>query len=173
MKTNKKASKLVKVKNQPNPVTLTSYSIKAIIPTGPYANIQAEIVVNAGSLDDAKGYVIPHINTLFEEFLNKSERRNVQVTVKETPAKATQDPQDTSAGVLSKSQPKATVTATADVAGSIPFEKAKAAINSCLSQDALELIAKQIERSVKLNSMEKLDLGSVIVAKGKELEAKK
>ncbi len=181
MKTDKKVSKPVAkkvVKAAKSTVKLTSYSIKAIIPTGPYANIQAEIVVNAGSLEEAKAYTLPHIDGLFEEYLNKSDRKNVAVvTVKETVAA----PKTTApAEKALKKEPEPTTqkgeakpVPAAEVVGSVPFEKAKSAINSCLSADALELIAKQVEKSVKLNGMEKLDLGMIITTKGRELAAKK
>ena len=154
-------------------VTLTSYSVKAIIPTGPYANIQAEIVVNASSLDDAKGYVIPHINTLFEEFLNKSERRETStVTVKTTAAPVV--PVNTvtaKPSVLKDTYFRLKTSSTQSAVEppgpeeSVPFAKAKAAINSCVSSDALGLVTKQVEKSIKLNKAEKLDLYDLISKK--------
>jgi hypothetical protein len=89
----KKEVKVVAPKKATAPkstVELVQYTIKAVIPTGAYANIQPEIVVKAKSLQEAEEFVIPHINKLFEDFLNKSERRTIvpKVEVKETPAPA-------------------------------------------------------------------------------------
>ena len=43
-------------------VEMVSYSIKMVIPTGAYANIQPEIVVRAGTVEDAHDFIAPHIN---------------------------------------------------------------------------------------------------------------
>lgn len=159
-------------------VTLTSYSIKAIIPTGPYANIQSEIIVSAKTLDEARDYVLPHIDQLFETYLNRSERRVPVVSqTKGTEVKPIAITEVKSANVVDVTvKPVEPTVAVADKAPENKpnaVDKATNAINSCLTVDALELIAKQIEKSVKLNAMEKLDLGMLVVNKQKALSAKK
>ena len=47
---------------------LQSYTIKATIPTGNYANIQPEITVTAGSMEEAKSVVMPHIQSMYREY---------------------------------------------------------------------------------------------------------
>lgn len=50
------------------PPQLQSFTVKATIPTGSYANIQPEITVSAYSMDEAEAFVMPHIQKMFNEF---------------------------------------------------------------------------------------------------------
>jgi len=177
-----KASKKIKLdKDMARRVSKTellSYTIKAIIPTGAYANIQPEIIVMADSLEEAEAYVIPHINKLFRDFLNKSERRD-EIKVQEptlvtaTGAAYVKDVSGTYPRI-----PKANFNPetqeshyTADV--SPAFIKAEQAINSCLSNEALDVIQKQIEKSVKLSENEKVMLTKLSAIRFGELNIKK
>ena len=56
-------------------VELISYSMKMVIPTGNYANIQPEIVVKAGTVEEAHDYIAPHFNKLWKEYYLCNERR--------------------------------------------------------------------------------------------------
>ena len=47
---------------------LVSYTMKAVIPTGQYANIQPEITVQAETLEQAERAVMPYIETLFARY---------------------------------------------------------------------------------------------------------
>lgn len=47
---------------------LQSYTLKATIPTGNYANLQPEITVTAPDMETAKALVMPHIETLYSEY---------------------------------------------------------------------------------------------------------
>lgn len=147
-----------KAPSKPN-VKLLSYTIKAVIPTGAYANIQPEITVQAENLQEAENYVIPHINKLFEDFLNKSERRTVQpkVEVKEVviePTKVTVDGNPTGM--------------TVEVTEA--FKKANNAIVNAMSHEALDIISDQIQKSVKLQPSEKDRLMVELLTKIKEFE---
>ena len=62
--------KAVAVK-KPN-ATLVSYSIKATIPVGSFANIIPEITVNAKTLEDAAAFVLPYIESLFDMYAEDS-----------------------------------------------------------------------------------------------------
>jgi hypothetical protein len=55
---------------------LQSYTIKATIPTGSYANIQPEITVTAESMEAAKATVMPHIQTMYREYSDIALRPN-------------------------------------------------------------------------------------------------
>lgn len=79
----KKTTTKTKVEVSTPTVTLMSYTMRAVIPTGPYANVQPEITVQAGSLDEAKDYILPHIDALYEKYLNLSDRPKPRVLVKE------------------------------------------------------------------------------------------
>lgn len=174
----KKATKKVKLKKkrlkkivhgEPS-LKLVSYEIKAIIPTGPYANIQPTVVVQARNLEEASDYVIPHINKLFGEFLNRSERIkivdgtgttiipgnseiNVYVKAKEVQTV------DNNSG-----QPVVNAPQNVPVTESQVFIKAKQAINACASPEALKMIRERIEKSEKLNDKEKFDLVEMIIS---------
>ena len=76
--TKKVAPKPVSIKNstlQKPVVELVSYSIKMVIPTGQYANIQPEIIVKSGSIEDAHNFIAPHMNKLWKEYFMVNERR--------------------------------------------------------------------------------------------------
>jgi hypothetical protein len=145
-----KPKKVVKPKKEAKPVAteksveLISYSIKMVIPTGNYANIQPEIIVKAGTVEQAHDYIAPHLNKLWKEYYMISERRPEPVAPQSAPA------------------PQPPVS---DVA----FTKASQAITSCLSMEALELIKKQVEVSVKLTNEDKAKLIPLLDNKAKEL----
>ena len=66
---NKTKTKKVKKEKVIKPaVTMISYSIKMVIPTGQYANIQPEIVVSAGTPEEAERFIAPHMNKLWKEY---------------------------------------------------------------------------------------------------------
>jgi hypothetical protein len=134
----------VKTGARPAKVELVSYSIKMTIPTAQYANIIPEIVVKAGTVEEAHDYIAPHMNKLWKEYYMISERRPEPVAPQQAPAPAT----------------------------SVAFTKASQAIASCLSIEALEIIDKQIGVSVKLTDEDKSNLIPMIADKKDELNGK-
>jgi hypothetical protein len=141
-----KKEKVSKPQGEQNPkVELISYSMKMVIPTGNYANIQPEIVVKAGTVEDAHNYIAPHMNKLWKEYYLISERRPEVKPVAPTPV--TPEPP----------------------ASSVAFTKASQAVASCLSAEALEIISKQVLVSTKLTAEDKLALAEPIANKFKEL----
>lgn len=152
-----KKEKVVTVKST---VKLTSYTIKAVIPTGAYANIQPEITVSAENLQDAENYVIPHINKLFEDFLNKSERRTVvpKVVVAEKVVAPTEVTKITVDG-----QPTGMIV-------NDSFAKAQSMIDAALDEGALMIIKDKIMKSVKLEENQKGALVTNLLTKLKEIK---
>jgi hypothetical protein len=204
-------------------VTLMNYTIKAVIPTGPYANVQPEITVSAPSLAEAKDYVLPHIDELFEKYLNLSDRPKPRVVdttpVKQvtsqmaqapvhpasmSPAQALATPPMTSSSPLDTPMvvthattspevktvvltpelvvepttpapvvtPEPTTPAPVEaepVKVATAFDKAKMALESCKSVEALNLIAEKIEQSIKLDALDKADLSVLVKVKHREL----
>lgn len=172
---------------QKSTTKLISYSIKAVIPTGPYANIQPEIVISANSIEDASAFVLPHLDELFEKYLNISERPKPKVTVKEVLAPVV-NPVVTALNPVKKvvvetfTKPldieelkKVNVTPVEVTPAptypdpSSPMGKAKSAVESCKSLEALDLIAARIQESVKLDAIDKTDLDVIVKAKRVEL----
>jgi hypothetical protein len=156
METAKKEKKIKVSKpqgEQKAKVELVSYSIKMTIPTAQFANIIPEIVVKAGTVEEAHDFIAPHMNKLWKEYDMISERPATVTKVAPAP-------------VAPVEVPVAPDTAVA-------FQKASQAVASCLSQDALDLIAAQIKKSVKLDDKEKDKLYVLVINKQKELNVPK
>jgi hypothetical protein len=155
-----KKEKVVKPK-----VTLISYSMKMTIPTGQYANIIPEIVVKAGTVEEAHDYIAPHMNKLWKEYFMISERKN-------EPAKPVVQkyPEQNIKGESPVTNMNTPVSVPPVAA--VACQKASSAIASCLSNDALDLIANQITKSVKLDDKDKDKLMVELLNKRKELNGK-
>ena len=185
MKSAKKIKKVRKVKPTmplplPQPVEMVSYSIKMVIPTGAYANIQPEIIVKAGSIEQAHEFIAPHLNKLWKEYYMISERRPEPVKPPTVPPPPTPMPVAENVVTYTKTPNPSTVTVSnptsspveqSPVSG-VAFLKATQAIQSCLSPEALNLIMNQIEKSTKLEKQEKLDLMVLVARKSDELNKK-
>lgn len=148
-KVNKNAEVVAKGVLKPNmKVDLLSYEIEATIPTGPYANIKPRIQVLADSIEAAEAYVIPHINKLFAEFLNRGERVTVSCSAPVT--------------TLGSLPHKPVITSTSPTPKvSASYSKAKKIIDSCDNVDTMELIKKKIDTAVaegRLTTDERADL---------------
>jgi hypothetical protein len=148
---NKKISKVC-LANLPSTVKLVSYTMKSTIPTGNYENIQPEITVTASNLIEAHKYCMDFIVSLHRQFSINAERGPVIATPPTPENIKTTVPQNNS--TATESSPS--------------FNKAKQAIDSCLTPEALNLIAEQVNKSVKLNDQEKGLLLELATAKTAE-----
>jgi len=180
----KKKKRIIKPK-----VKMVSYSMRMVIPTGDFANIQPEIVVKGGSMDEAHAFVAPHMNKLWKEYFNISKRK---VEPKPVPKPAPVTPTPVQPNKVSQQaqtpvtpapvqpnkvsqQAQTPVTPTPTPVepspiSSVALTKATQAIQSCLSMDALELIIQQVKVSVKLTEQDKIDLAGIIMEKENELK---
>jgi len=178
MKTQKQLKKVAPVKKVKKvkkvaPVTvseptLVSYSIKMVIPTGNYANIQPEIVVKAGTIEEAHSFIAPHMNKLWKEYYLISERKAEVKTPAPAPVKAevkTPAPAPVKAEVVTAPPVVEQPSPIADVA----LTKAIQFIEGCMSVEALDLVIKQVAASVKLTDENKKDLLPILEKKSKEL----
>jgi len=193
-KVEKKAVKKVvkkvvkKAVKKPRKVTLLSYSMRMVIPTGDYANIQPEIIVKAGSADEAHAFIAPHMNKLWKEYYNISKRKVVPVvkpvvkpvaptpTPVVTPVAPTPVVTPVAPTVTAPTEPEVAVVAVVEEpspVSSVALAKATQAIQSCLSIDAFNMIVHQIKVSTKLTEEDKLSLGGVLMEKEEELNATK
>ena len=162
------AAKKLASQNEPE---MVSYGMKMTIPTGQYANIQPEIVVKAGSPEEAHKYIAPHMNKLWKEYFMISERKTDVAKAPVTKAPVTKAPvkaekKDPVEELVEKNTETSPVS---DVA----LVKATQAIQSCMSTDALDLIIRQIGVSVKLTEEHKKSLLPIVEAKSKELNGSK
>lgn len=158
----KKAKQKVKILPTPEVV---SYSIKMVIPTGNYANIQPEIVVKANSLDEAHDYIASHMNKLWKEYYLCNERRP-EVRLEAAP------PEVKETGKTESPPPITTPKETPSPVSSVALTKATQAVTSCLSKEALEIIKKQIGISVKLTEEDKKSLVGLVAEKEIELNGR-
>ncbi len=161
------------------PFELVSYSVKAVIPVGAYANIQPEITIRAESIEQAERVVMPFIEALFTKYRSDG---TIVSTVTTAPAKPVvaqpaqpQTPVKPQPTAQAKPEaPKAPVaTQEAPIVLTVPFNRAKGAVESCTSQEALKNITDQIEKSVKLTDGEKQALSVVVADKKKALDGSK
>lgn len=169
---------------------LISYTMKAVIPVGQYANIQPEVTVEAESIEAAERAVMPYIETLFAKYRDGGVKP-IEPTVVRPVAPTNTGP---TAPVAQRVGPVATPTVpkppvTAPVATpapvpapvavapviplTVPFNRAKGAIESCTSLDALRLVSDQVEKSTKLIDTEKVELKKLVTAKHEQLNGNK
>lgn len=164
----------VKVPKAPkSTVKLVTFSVKATIPTGQFANIIPEIVVTAATLEEAKAYALPQMEALYDQYLNFLEnRKEIKAGEVRTVEPAVKAPQtaETSQKTDDKGvfpAPKAPVQAGGT---SEAFQKAKTAIDSAYMPDAIELLGKQIQKSERLTDDEKKQLAVLVEARSQEIE---
>lgn len=148
-------------------VVLVNYTIKAVIPTGPFANIQPEITVTATSLEDAEKYVIPHIDKLFVKYFNAY--LNGVPAVKSTQ----KSPEPTQKQTHVSSGPTTNIGPTPVHMKTEAHIKAEQAVNGCTSMEAINLVTEKIFNSVKLTPDEKKILSELITEKKAEQAIKR
>ena len=142
-------------------VEMVSYEMGMTIPTGQYANIMPRVIVKGGTMEEAHDFIAPHMNKLWKEYYLINERKVVPPTPKPEPvATPAPAPVVAPAPTPAPTQEPEVGTPVAPVAeaspvSSVAMTKATQAIQSCTSNDALNLIIDQIEKSVKLTNADK------------------
>ncbi len=157
---------------------LITYTMKAVIPVGMYANIQPELTVQANSIESAERAVMPHIEALFAKYREGGPIGQVNV---QAPVPAPQVVPKVTAPVAPKTEAVVTpkpvkpetkveiTPAPPTIIMTVPFSRAKTAIQSCTSLEALKLVGDQIEKSVKLVGGEKVELKRFLEIKKADL----
>ncbi len=142
---------------------LISYTVKATIPVGQYANICPEVTVEAETIEHAERAVMPHIEAMFAKYrdggVKPIEPARPVVSIKQTTVapQVTQEVSNTATVPKPTEEPVVVMT--------VPFNRAKSALESCTSLAALNLVAAQIEKSTKLVDAEKVQLKSAVAVK--------
>lgn len=106
---------------------ISSFTIKATIPTGAYANIQPEIVVNDVTFDDIEKIIMPKIDEMFVKYHNFCDNIKNIPTAPVVPSTPTE---------------------------SVAFITAKNALTSAKSPEAKLAVQEQIKVSKKLTQDE-------------------
>lgn len=162
------------------PVKLVSYTISATISVGKnsFSNVTPTIVVQAPTLNEARDYVIPHIQELYETFFNisdkqaeiKREQREQKYQEKlEVQKKKEEEHKDKAQEVEQKLQNVREFPVSAEQIAAEAFAKASNAIYSCGSLEALGLIEKKIQDSVKISDADKKRLAPILIERALEL----
>ncbi len=173
----RKVKKQDKVINIQAPiVALRSFTVKATIPTGQYANIQPEIIVDAIDFDAAVAFVMPKIEKMFEDYwyFNDRPKKVASAPVVSSPQSAQVNaqlpPVPTGAVVVTKAEKVAAINGEKKDApaynpvegeNSEAWNNAFKAINSCKTHAGLEMIKTNIANSKKLTDQEKMLLGAI------------
>jgi len=157
--------KKVVVKVPTPKVELVTFTMRATIPTAMYANLLPEITVKAKTLDEAVAFVMPTIEDLIKKYQEDSrDGRPAKMFRQDFPLPAPKveviDMSKTTGTVPTNT---VTVTPTATPLHTPAYEKAKSAVVSAMSIEALEVIKNQIGVSVKLTDTEKKALLEAVV----------
>ena len=161
---------------------LVSYTMGATIPVGMYANIQPSVTVEAETMEIAERAAMAHIEALFAKYRVSQDPTKPVVTsplapkapdtniqkVPYVPAQPAQTP--VTPGPTAQKAPEVPLSPTSangvpTIVLSEPFKRAKGAIESCTSHEALKLVSDQIEKSVKLIDTEKVQLKELVIIK--------
>lgn len=183
-KATKKVVNKVVVEGKENKPEMVSYEMKMVIPTGQYANIQPCIIVKGGSIEEAHDFIAPHMNKLWKDYFMITERPAPVTPAPKAPVKPVEKAPEEAAKPVEKApeapkiapeepkKPDEPITPPPAPASTVAFNKASQAITSCMSREALELIAAQVEKSVKLDDAGKVELRKLIETKSKDFDEK-
>lgn len=157
------------------PVKFTSFTFGATIPTQSFGNVQPHITVEALNYEDAAAFALPKIEALYEKYCEVRPEFMGRITVTEKVVTAAVPKEDkkespTSMEVVTPSKQESTQTAPAP-SKSPSVEKAEKAIGLAMSEDAVNVIQDQIEKSVKIDKEDKPALFTLCLKKKKELAA--
>lgn len=175
-----KASAKANPKPKKSSAKFASFSVRAVIPTQAYGNIQPEIFVTANTYEEARDFAMPLIGELFTKysetrptFLGKIEETVRVVPVAHpVPAAAPAPmavPQMQNAPVgAANTAPELPAAPSADKPP--PVLKAEKMIGLAATEDAAKLIQDQIEKSVKIPAEFKPDLITLVLKRRNELK---
>lgn len=177
-----KKEKVKKVAVRKNTAELISFSVRAVIPTMVFGNIQPEVIVKAKTIEDAQAFALPIIEALYEKycetprdgsskpsFLSKASVMAVEKFVPQDSIKGGDlNPERTKP---TASTPVAQKETEPEVAKTPAFEKGEKAISAATSIAALDMIETQIRASTKLTPHEKPPLYLILLKKKKEFNS--
>lgn len=138
------------------PVTLVSYTMKAVIPVMEYGNIQPEITLTARTIAEAEEVAIAHIEALFERYVPKKKEQLPTVTlpVVDVPAEP------------KVHAPKTPELATNEsVTHTDAYTRGKKMIEATRNVNSLRLMQNSVATSATLTAAEKTELTALLESK--------
>lgn len=190
VKKSKAKKEKVTVEYKVNKPEFVGFTITAVIPTQQYGNIQPAIHVTAPSYEEAKAFVAPMIEDLYNtyaESLPKFMRESVTVTERTVPAETIKETPKTDtvkedmaknaapvANIYTPPKNNDVVAGQPKDSKEVPFGpsvkseayiKAEKAIESAQTIEALDLIQGQINKSVKIDGKDKPFLDTILLKK--------
>lgn len=182
------APKAKKVKVVKSKVRLVSFTVAAVIPTQSYGNIQPSITVEAPTIEEARAVVMPVVEEMIRTYAETKPGFLGRVEMKETivtpakPVELTASPAPTATASSTPASPVSTPPATTSLSTSTATPKApisdhpavmkaEKAISIAATQDAVNVIQKQIENSEKIPKEFKSALVELCYAKFNSLKA--
>lgn len=145
-----------------------SFSFGATIPTGGFGNVKPTIEVTAASYEDARDFVIPKIEELYEKFCDVKPAYMGKIT--ETVKVVVPPAAEVAATTKEEGDPSKDVAVDAAKPQSEAVRKAEKAISLAMTEDAVNVIQDQIEKSVKIDAADKPMLYTLCLKKKKELK---
>ncbi len=149
--------------------TMSSFTIKATIPTGAYSNISPEMTFTDCSFDDVENTIMPKMEEMFAKYLGYNDRVIAQQKEQELQRKANIASLIASVQptvVAPVTPPQTPVTPTQEQANQTPVSpsmaNALAVIESAKTIPALDTMKRRIADSVKLNIIEQNELFAII-----------
>lgn len=170
-----KNPKVVKDKTTPKEKLIpVRFLVRTVIPVQQYGNIQAEIEINAESIESAKSIVMPHIEELYQKYAeqnrdgkNPTFYNKANVTVEEKNVETTSKQSTTLAPIPTFNTKKPALVE--PVIEKTPgYIKAEDAVLNATSKDALDVVEEKIKKSIKLTEQEKASLYVLVITKRKQ-----
>lgn len=149
--------------------TMSSFTIKATIPTGAYSNISPEMTFNDCSFEDVTTIIMPRMEDMFIKYLGFNDKVTEHLKAVAEAQKRTSVPVQPAPVVPQTPMQPASVIPTTTNITSPSMINAMGVIESSKTVPALTLIKKQIADSVKLTVDEQNILNDIIDKKLVEL----
>lgn len=157
-----------------------SFTVRAVIPTQQYGNIQPEITVQAPTYEMARDFVMPHIEEMYKKYAQRPIDGNspafvgpVRETVKTVVAPVTVPKAEEVVPALSSSTQGVEVSSPESTPTEPSFseagQKAKKMIELAVTKEALDLVQEKVKNSFKIPEDEKPFLYTIILKKGKTI----
>lgn len=151
-------------------VEFVSFTVRAVVPTQSYGNIQPEITVKAPTFEEARDFAMPKIEALYKQYAEIKPAFLGKVTEEVKIIAPTSGAYTPASGTPTAAVAPTPVaeTTSVPVEKSTSVQKAEKMIALAASEDALITIQNQVNASTKLTDAEKPDLAIQILKRRNE-----